>query len=137
MTTAILKVSRSVTIAEMSIDGFNPVKIAKELGISKRTVYRDLDTEQAKEIIDHAQKVIVLNSPARAERLVKLGASEDDNTALAAIKHADKLTGQAPSAIHNNYMQNVYNDNRQQLISPEVAKVLSGNQGCIIEAEVE
>ena len=136
MSTAVEKMSRSVTIAHMAMEGVKSSKIAKDLGISKRTVYRDLETKQAKEILQQAQQIAILSAIPIQERFIKLTESDDESIRLAAIKQWHKIMGYSPSAINNVYINKIVQDNRQQIIHPEVAKALSGHQESIIDAEV-
>lgn len=137
MTTAIQKTQQNASIAVLACEGMASKDIAEALNIDRSTVWRGLQTAEAKQIIETAQKITVVETASVAVELNDLCHHSDPAVKLSAIKQHQKITGISPSAINNVYIDKLVQDNRTQLISPEVAKALQGNDESFIDAEID
>jgi len=115
-------------LIDYRIQGKTFREITKETGMSLGTISYKLDNEQAKQAIQNAVEHHIQRLPIVQARHDDLLLSDDETIALNAIKLSYQITGVMPSHANNQYITNIYNDHRQQVINPIISDLLAGNK---------
>lgn len=127
--------------AMMRLQGKSYWDIAQELGVSKPTAWRKLQTKEAKDIVDAGTKELIRFVPVIVKNYAELLQSTDESIKLKANEAVSKIIGIMGS--HTSLVvNNIYNDNRQQILSPGMVDMIGsglteGNSEDIIDADFE
>ncbi len=131
------KTARNVALAEDYVTGASKDELAKKYGISKRQVERILaENEAAKTILTWAIQRNIQGLPAAVEKHDQLIKSKDKAIALNALKLRYQISSVLPSHAQNQYVTNLYVDQRQVTISAPILERLSGGIEDAEEAEI-
>ena len=124
---------RDATIAEMSIEGMTTREIGRKLNLDHGSIARRLKKPYIQKILEAAHALQIANVPAAVNKLVDKMNCGDDLVELKAAVQFLKNGGLAPSNAQTTYINNIYNDNRQININPEVQHVID----TVMNREVE
>ena len=117
---------RNNYIVDLAFKGYDQIKIAKEVGLQQSQVSKILRQDDTlKSVIKNATQYNIERLPDTVIEHDKLCLSEDEKIRLQAIKLRYDITGISPSHTQNVYINNLYQDNRQQLISSDVIELLN------------
>lgn len=146
---------RNDHLAREAASGKEPVVLAEEFGLSKSQVHSVLRKDRSREIIEEETKKLLSLVPEITEQVredlqiskslqtflknpslapeVALSSFEDNKDILEFLKlsykkqqDVMKAVGIFPSNSTNVFIQQIYNDNRKQVLSPEIFKALGG-----------
>lgn len=136
------RMKRDVTIAAKRLEGQSVREIARAMDVSIATVSRALNDEEIKSVIDDTTRHVAKLAP-RVFTNLELMTSEDmlamdKKLFLEGTRDLSRILQFTPSATPNTLIANVFNDNRTQIIDPDILQALSGYMGAeeIEEAEV-
>lgn len=116
---------RDTTIAEMRLQGKSIREIAKEIGLDKSQVCRVLNDKEVKEILDKVHRFYGGFAEDVGREFMGLCLlSSDPAIREKAIKEYHKIMGISPAHTPSIFIQNLYQDNRQQIISSDVLTLL-------------
>ena len=116
---------RDTTIAEMRLQGKSSREIAKEIGLDKSQVCRVLNDKEIKKILDEVHRFYGGFAEDVGREFMSLCLlSSDPAIREKAIKEYHKIMGIAPTHTQSIYIRNLYQDNRQQIVAPEVLSLL-------------
>jgi hypothetical protein len=110
------------------IEGKTFREIKQLTGMSLGTITNKLKDEDAKKIIQDSVKHHIEMLPLTLLRHDDLLLSDDETIALNAVKLSYQITGVMPTHASNQYLINIYNDHRQQVINPIISGLLAGNK---------
>lgn len=143
---------RNDNIAREIAGGKKPTELAEDFGVSKATIYHVLKKDRSREIIENETKKLLslvpsittqisedLELSASLQRYLKDPSAVNDTQLvenkdildylkLSYKKQQDvmKAVGIFPSNSTNVFIQQIYNDNRKQVLSPDIFKALGG-----------
>ena len=117
------RTQRDAAIVAMRCQGKSHREIAKAHHIHPTTVGRILSDDDCIKIIEDTQREYIKAMPEIRAEFLALCQDENKSIKTANIKEYHKITGIAPTHTHTQFIQNVYNDNRQ-ILSDDTAKIL-------------
>ena len=117
------------TIVAMLLSGVKQKDIAEKLGVHKSTICRRLQREDVKELLEYGQKRNAMRVPIACDAVDDLIQSTNEQTKLKAAELTFKGTGILPTHAMPIYIGQVIQDNRQQIITPDVLALLSKHLG--------
>ena len=103
------RLTRDITIAQQRSAGQTPEQIAKNVGLSKRSVYRVLEQDGSKKILDKVYQRYILAAPGIAKRFIKLCYSDDEAIASRNISKFHDMIGMMPSHTQSVFIQQIFN----------------------------
>ena len=118
---------RDAKIAGLVSSGMTQRDAAKAVGLSGARVTRVLQDKQIKELLTGIFGIYAAHAKGIAKGFLKLCYDTDNKIRLDAIKEYHKIMGLSPSHATNQFLVNVYNDNRVQTVNPGVLQALGGN----------
>lgn len=121
------RAKRDLTIANMRLEGSTYAEIAKETGVTKATVCNVLKTDHIKEIIEQGTKDLLEAVPNAVQNIVDFSKGDDKHYKYKASKDILEITGIQPSRTQNHFIQQIYIDQRQNSIDPNLLQILGGH----------
>lgn len=121
------RIKRDVAIAQSRIAGKTYREMAKEHGISTRTICRVLKDDEIKDIIETGtQQSISMIPLAQQVYYDSLTQTDDKGIRLKAAQDLSKMAGILPSNVQNQKITNIFNQQNNIMLSDKVGKALSG-----------
>jgi len=124
---------RDTRIAEMYLQGMSQYEIGQAIGIDRSQVSRVLSNEHAREIVQSSVRAMAAHAREVGLRLIELTRDKDKAVRQKAISEYNKVIGIA-GAHASTVIQNIYIDQRVQLLQPQILSALECSQ--VIDAEV-
>ena len=120
-------------IAKQKACGKSGKEIAKRMNIGERKVYRILEKDEIKKYIDDMQNEMISTclEPTKANLKYLITTyqtnenQQEKDHAFKAMQEILKISGITPTMNQSVFIQNLYQDNRNQIISPVMQEVLS------------
>ena len=106
------------------MQGKNQRDIAAALDVSQSTVQRALTTEKAQRIIERVQNRYIAAAKGISKRFIKLCHSPEDTIATKNISEYHKYIGIAPSRTPSIFIDKLYNQTNNTVISQDVLDLL-------------
>jgi len=131
------RIERKETIAQLRLLGKSMQEIAKELDITKGTVWKDLQDEHVKQILEAGTKALIRQVPQAVHNYETFLKSEDENIKYKASKDLLEGTSIFPGKVQNQYITNIYQQHNTTVVSPVVLKAMAGFlDNTVEEAEI-
>ena len=124
---------RNLSIAKMRAEGKSQKDIAKVMGISQPAVSYALQDPEIKELLTNVNKYLTSYATAIEPELIRLCFDEDKSIRLRAIGDYNKIIGITPSHTPSIFINNLYQDNRQQIITSDVIELLNKHTATMTE----
>lgn len=121
---------RDATMAQLRLEGKSVQDIAKICNVDKSTVSRALNDDEVKAVLESTTRHLARLTP-RVFTNYELLTSEDmlgwdKKVFLEGTRDLAKILQIAPSPTSNTIIANIHNDNRTQIIDPNILQALSG-----------
>jgi len=119
-------------MADMVLQGLPYSDVAKALGIDKSTVSRRISKPITRQIVQTTISALSLYAPKVARRLMDAIDDPDKNVSLKGIGEYNKIMGLS-HAHASVVIQEMYIDQRTQVLSPGLVGLLSSGQSTVDE----
>jgi len=129
------KIKEDALIAELRLEGKTLREIGKITGRTKDTIAKRLKKEHVRKLLEYGARREAMRIPAACDTLDQLLQSEDEGIRMKVAEITLKNMGIA-SPHASIFIQNIYHDQRIQLISPHVQEILHQHLGQVIDGEV-
>jgi len=113
------------TAAELKGQGKTQTEIAAILGVDQSTISRALSTEKAQRIIERVQNRYIAAAKGISKRFIRLCHSPEDSIATKNIAEYHKYIGIAPSHAPSIFIDKLYNQTNNTVISQDVIELLA------------
>ena len=131
------KTARNVLIAEDYVSGVKVEALAKKYNLSEKQIKRILsENDAAKTILTWAIQRNIQGLPKAVKRHDELIQDDDKNVALNALKLRYQISSVLPSHAQNQYVTNLYVDQRKVTIAAPILEALSGSLEDVEDAEI-
>ena len=131
------RINRDATIAQMNADGISQVKIAEEIGLSRVTVNRLLNTAQATAIRQYTTDLHLIAHTAITRQKIGLCFNPNKAIALKAIDMHDNTIGiRGTHTQQNVFVNNIYQQTNVQALAPAVVSMLGDHGYDVIDIEI-
>lgn len=101
------RVTRNVEIVDAILSGETPQEVGPKYGITDRQVYRILNDENYRAILEQGQREQLTMLPKANRKLNALIDSEDEGIAFKAVAQIQKNTGITPTRTSSVYINNL------------------------------
>ena len=118
------KIARNYNIVAQRAEGIKTDVIAKQNGVSQKTVYNVLQQDRSKEILEQVYKRYVAAAKGIGKRFVKLCHSDDEAIASKNIAKFHDIMGFSPSHSQSVFIQQIFNTTISQ-VPDDVVNVIS------------
>ncbi len=121
-------------IARGLMEGKTIVGIAREVGVERTTVYRQLESSEFRKYLQTYQKSFIEENLPKADKVYKkiLDKKGDDIPTLKLQLEAGRdvmhASGVVPSATQSTYVQQIFAQQNQLTLSPTMLAMLKGHQ---------
>ena len=112
-------------LAKLSAIGKSCKKISDTVHLHKVTIAKKLKTPEAKRIIESFQQYYLMYAQDIKRGFMELCLSDNPVIREKAIDKYHTIMGITPSHTQSQFIQQIYIDNRQQLLSPIVQGILT------------
>lgn len=121
-------------------------EIAKQVGLDRSQISRFANRKDIKPFIEQEQLKLVEVVPDAVENVKTLvkgmkdipdGENKKRELSYKATSDVLKSVGLFTTPIHSQTLVNIYNDNRETIISPEVLDLLQARQGDVIDIDLD
>lgn len=138
------RAQRDAMIAQGRLQGATYRELATRHGVDPATIHRVLTDPEVKDIVETGQRQMLTLIPKAVDNYRVLLDDPDSKIRLMASKDVSQTAGILPTHMQSLVVNQVYNDNRQQIISPDVLALLKSSMGhgggdlqreAVIEAE--
>jgi len=120
-------------ICALRAQGMTYREIEAATGLSHGTVHSRLTNKQAMRILEDATRYHIRSLPIAIARHNEIIYSDDDAVSLNAVKLRYQMTGLMPTHTPPITIQNLYIDQRTQVLSPGLVGLLSSGQSTVDE----
>ena len=111
-------------LAKLSAIGKSCKEISNEVHLEKSTIAKKLKDVDAKKILESFQKYYLTYAQDVKRGFMELVLSKDPAVRQKAISEYHSILGISPSHTPSIFINNLYQNNRQQIVAPEVTKLL-------------
>ncbi len=128
------KLEQEIIAREMVEGKGNIHKVARELGVTRSTVYGQLKSSEFRKYLQGYQKSFIEENLPKADKVYKkiLDRKEDDIPTLKLQLEAGRdvmhASGVVPSATQSTYVQQIFAQQNQLTLSPMMLEMLKGHQ---------
>lgn len=112
------------TIAKLRAIGQSCREISKAVHLSHSQVAKKLKDPEIKKIIESFQRYYISYGEKVQKGFMELVLSKDPKVRQKAIEEYHSVIGISPSHTSSIFIKNLYQDNRQQILSPDVVELL-------------
>ena len=127
---------RNMTIGELRGQGKSYKIIGKAVGLSKNQIGVILKDDKVKQRVEETQRYLASFLPVIRDEFMDLCLTGKDSIRLSAIKEYFASMGISPSHAPSVFINKLYQDNRQQILSPHVQAIVDGHLDDVIEGEI-
>ena len=117
---------RDLHIAEMRAKGMTTIEIGKQTNLTHQRISQIINDDEIKSIIEDTQRKYIAEAPEISDRFLMLCKDEDKSISTKNIAEYHKIVGISPSHANNQFIQNIYNDNSQVVVSEGIIELLKG-----------
>ena len=122
---------RNLSMADDRAAGMTYKDLEKKYNLDKSTIHHHLSKDECKAVIEHGSNQLVQFIPKAINNIASLLDSNTDSIKLRVSEAVLKTIGIMPSHTQTTYIQNIYNQTNNTVISQDVIELLKSRDQAI------